>query len=329
MRHMPKVVTLTMNPTIDVSCEVDQVVAERKLRCSDPVREPGGGGLNVSRAIANLGGSSTAVYTAGGATGSLLRQMLDADGRFAHAPVEVAGWTREGLTFTETTTGRQYRFGMPGPALSEREWAQALAAAVEAVHAGDYLVVSGSLPPGVPAGFEAETITGARARGARTVVDTSGAALREAASAGAFMVKPNLRELAQAVGADYLDDAAQEDAARALVDLGCEVVVTSLGSRGVLLARRDGPVERIPAPAVPVRSKVGAGDSTVAGVVLGLSQGRSIAEAVRLGVAAGAAAVMTPGTALCTREDTERLFAALAGQAPGQAPDKPWTSLVE
>jgi 6-phosphofructokinase 2 len=306
------IVTLTMNPSVDVSCAVEHVVADRKLRCGQPLREAGGGGLNVSRAIGHLGGKSAAVYPAGGATGALLTALLQAEGAVDRHPVPIAAWTRETFVVTESRTHRQFRFGFPGAKLSDEEWHRCTTAVADLLGPDDFLVVSGSLPPGFPTELLVTVAQLAQAHAARLVMDTSDHALHAAVRCGAYLLKPNIREFAGLVGTDHLDDQALEAAARRTVDAGrCEVLVVSLGAAGVAVASRREGFHRIAAPMVPVRSRVGAGDSTVAGIVLALSRGYPLLDAVRYGVAAGSAAVMSEGTGLCRLDDTERLFARL------------------
>ena len=305
-----RIATLTMNPAIDKSSAVNQVVAEWKLRCDPPAYEPGGGGINVSRAMRKLGGDSVAFYLAGGLAGRMLIDLLDQEG-LQHRAMSIAGVTRENFTVLEKSTGRQYRFGMPGPTVQEAEWRRCLDEIIPLLSQIDYLVASGRLPPGVPPEFYAQLARLARKHNTRLVVDTSGEALRLAVEEGVFMIKPNLREFAELMGRESVDGLEEERLARELVATGrSETVVVSLGAAGVLAASAEG-AERVRAPLVPIISKVGAGDSTVAGIVLALARGRSWREAVRFGVAAGAAAVMTPGTELCRREDAERLYAQL------------------
>jgi 6-phosphofructokinase 2 len=304
---MPVLATLTVNPAVDKNSRVDQVLAESKLRCARPSREPGGGGLNVARALQRLGGTARAYYTAGGPIGEVLSRLLTGEGLEHHA-LPVGDWTRENLIVYEEQSGQQYRFGMPGPELTEDEWRGCLEQIEALEPAPDYLVASGSLPPGAPQDFYDRIARAAARRGTRVVVDTSGAALRQAVQGHVFLVKPNVRELGELVDAELTSEQQQLAAARDLIRQGrCEVVVLSLGAGGALLITADNG-EHIRTPTVPIRSKVGAGDSMVAGIVLGLSRDLTLSDAVRYGVAAGAAAVMTPGTELCRREDTERLF---------------------
>ena len=304
---MKRIATLTVNPAIDKYTTVDRVRPDRKLRCERPTREPGGGGLNVSRAVQRLGGEATALYMAGGPTGDILRDLLDAEGIPQHG-LPIAGWTRENLIVNEEGSEQQYRFGMPGPEVSEEEKDRCLEALRELDPAPDLLVASGSLSPGLPEDFLGQVAEVAAEIDARFIVDTSGEPLRHAVEAGAFLLKPNTSELEDLAGEALETEKAQEEAARRFIEEGCcQVIVLSLGSGGAVMFTGER-TEHIRAPTVPIRSKVGAGDSMVGGIVLGLARGMELPDAVRFGVAAGAAAVMTEGTELCRREDTERLF---------------------
>jgi 6-phosphofructokinase 2 len=307
---MHPIVTLTVNPTIDTSTIVPHVIADRKLRCQAPQHEPGGGGINVSRAIHKLGGTALTVYPVGGPTGQRLQQLLEAEG-LSLQPVPIRDWTRENFMVLEEVTGRQFRFVMPGPTLQTAEWQHCLDLIATMQPTPAYIVASGSLAPGIPTDFYARVARLGHTLGARVIVDTPGEALQEAVRAGVYLVKPNLPELNDLAGRELQDEAEQEVAAIELVHLGhTEAVVLSLSAAGVLLVTAAG-CERLRAPTVPIISRVGAGDSMVAGLVLGLSRALSLRQAVLFGIAAGTAAVMTPGTALCRREDAERLYARM------------------
>lgn len=304
---MKPIATLTLNPAVDKSADVRHVLAEDKLRCSRPRYEPGGGGLNVSRAIQKLGGASTAYYLAGGPTGAVLEKLL-ADEALPQVRLPIGGWTRENLIVREEVSGRQYRFGMPGPEVAEAEWKGCLSRLEALDPAPAYLVASGSLPPGVPEDAYARLARMAQRNGVRLLLDTSGAALRAAMREPVFLIKPNIAELAMLAGHPIEGEAELEGVAMELVaERRCRALLVSLGARGALLATADGPV-RLYAPTVPIQSKVGAGDSMMGGAALALARGRPLVEAARYGVAAGTAAVITPGTELCRRADVERLY---------------------
>lgn len=296
-----------MNPAIDKSSSVEHVIAERKLYCKAPRFEPGGGGINVTRAIKKLGGDSVALYPSGGPTGEMLRYLFDQEG-LDHRPILSNGWTRENLVMLEESTGQQYRFGMPGPHLSEAERQRCLDELSAINSRIDFIVASGSLPPGVPEDFYARVARIGKDMGAKVVVDTSGEALRLALSEGVYLIKPNIREFRELIGAGMAEESEIKNMAMDIVRSGqSKAVIISLGAAGILMVSQEGH-EYIQPPTVSIVSKVGAGDSTVAGIVLSLARGNALRDAVRFGAAAGAAAVMTPGTELCRREDTERLY---------------------
>jgi 6-phosphofructokinase 2 len=305
--HLKNIVTLTVNPAIDVNTSVDNLVAERKLRCSNPSREPGGGGINVSRAIRKLGGESVALYTCGGLTGRMFQELLDNEG-LIHKPIPIKDATRENIIVYEESSTLQYRLCMPGPILTDDELKSSLDQIISLEPKPDFIVASGSLPPGVEKNFYAQVARVAKKLGSRIIVDTQGEPFQMALEEGLFLVKPNLRELSQL--ADYIieDEKQIKDMAEKIVQSNSsEVVVVSLGAAGALMVTKE-ESRYIRPSAVPIKSKVGAGDSMVAGIVLALSRGKTIQDSVSFGVAAGTAAVMTPGTELCRREDTERLF---------------------
>jgi len=304
------IVTIALNPAVDKSSSVAHVVPEHKLACAAPRFEPGGGGVNVSRAIKKLGGKSLLLYLAGGLTGERLQGLLSEEG-LHHSPFAINGMTRESLVIMEESTGLQYRFGMPGPRLRKKEWEQFLVELSMIEPPPDYVVASGSLPPGVPTDFYARVAHVGKEKGTKTIVDVSGKALKNALEEGVYLIKPNVREFRELVGEEVREEAQIKAEAQKIVEKGwCEILVISLGAAGVLAVSKDF-AEHILSPTVPIISKVGAGDSMVAGITLSLAQGKSLKEAILFGVAAGTAAVMTPGTELCRREDAERLFESM------------------
>ncbi len=304
---MKTILTITVNPAIDKSSSVAHVTAERKLYCKPPRFEPGGGGVNVSRAIKKLGGESILLYPAGGMAGERLQELLDEED-LNHRPFSIEGLIRESLVILEESTGRQYRFGMPGSEFKEQEWEQFLTALSDMEPAPEFLVAGGSLPPGAPDDFYAKVSRVGKDRGAKVLIDASGKALEHALEEGVYLIKPNIREFRELVGEDIAEESQIKAEAQKMVKSGrCEVLVISLGAAGALMI--SGEIsERILPPTVPIVSKVGAGDGMVAGIVLSLAGGKPLRESLLFDVAAGAAAVMTPGTELCRREDAERLF---------------------
>jgi 6-phosphofructokinase 2 len=304
--------TLTMNPAIDKNMRVGEVHPDRKLRCDHIRIDAGGGGINVSRAIRELGGGSTAIYPAGGYTGGLLQNLLEHEA-VDQEIIDVEGFTRESVTVSEMSTDRQYRFVTPGPSLAEGEWTSCLEALSAVTPTPRFVVASGSLPPGVPEDFYAMASRVAQDLHARMIVDTSGAALQSVAKEGAFLFKPNRRELKALIG-EYENEEERDRAIIELIEAGrADYVVVSLSAEGALLASAEG-VEHLPTPQVETRSRIGAGDSMTAGIVLYLAQGKPVRAAACFGLAAGSSAVTTPGTELCKRRTTENLFAQMSSR---------------
>lgn len=304
---MPHILTLTMNPALDVFLETPRLTPDVKLRCTAPIYLPGGGGINVSRAIHRLGGNSIALFPAGGAVGNRLVELLTRES-IAMNVVHIAEETREDVNVIEAETGLEYRFVVPGPQLGIDEWKYLLAAVRSVKPHPDYVVASGTLPPGVPVDFYGRLAALCDELGMRLIVDTSGEALRHTGGKGTFLMKPNVDELMVAAGNGEPSDAAVAKAAQALVDAGrSEVVVVSAGSGGAIVADSHG-ARHIAAPVVPIGSRVGAGDSMVAGIAAALATGSNVDDAVMYGVAAGSAAVMTRRHELCRLDDTTRLY---------------------
>jgi 6-phosphofructokinase 2 len=304
------ILTLTVNPALDVSTSTERVIGEHKMRCGHSRLDPGGGGINVSRVIQRLGGQTLGIYTAGGPTGDAYRKLIEAEG-IPSVAVPIGGSTRESFTVDETATGQQFRFVLQGPELIEAEWRACLDRVERAIPHGGYVVASGSLPPGVPDDFYARVARLAHARDARCIVDTSGPALAESLAEGVFLVKPSGRELGELVGRHLDTEESRIDAARSLVTRGsAEYVALTLGGDGAVLASAAG-VTRLPVPRVVVQSTVGAGDSFLGAFVLRIAQGHDADAAFRAAVAAGSATAMTPATELCHRADVERLEAEL------------------
>lgn len=300
------IVTVTLNPAVDKSCSVEQVVPERKLYCDEPIFHPGGGGINVARAVHVLGGDVLALWTCGGAVGQLLQSALDEDG-VPHQPLVIEDMTRENLVVYEESSGQQFRFGMPGARMTPSEIEECVQRVRNLDPTPQYLVLSGSLPPHSDDALYAR-IGQALPASCRIVVDARGKSLEAALESGVYMIKPNLRELALIAGREITKDAHITEICQRLIGEGkVEVIVVSLGSGGVQLFTKD-THQQIHAPTVKIRSKVGAGDSMVAGIVVTLCRGKPISDAVRYGVAAGSAAVMTKGTELCRKTDVERLY---------------------
>lgn len=303
---MSSIVTVTFSPSIDKSFTTPELVPDKKLRCSAPHLDPGGGGINVARAIKVLGGEATAVFPSGGYTGKQFNHLLKDEG-VPMLIIESKNETRENIVVMDMSKNLQYRFGMPGTALKENEW-KTILHAIDAMDDIEYLVCSGSLPPGVPEDIYAQLAVVAKRKGAKCIVDTTGRPLKLAIEAGLYLIKPNLGELSAFAGREFLSIDDAKEISLGIVSKGhCEVVVVSMGPEGAMLVTKD-TSEIYSSPKVERKSTVGAGDSMVAGIVYSLSRNKNIQEAVRYGVACGTAATMNPGTELCRKEDVEALM---------------------
>lgn len=304
---MVNIYTLTLAPSLDSATLTPQIYPEGKLRCTSPVFEPGGGGINVARAITFLGGQATAIFPAGGATGEHLIALL-AEERVPVVSVPAHDWTRQNLHVHVEASGEQYRFVMPGAALSEEEFRQ-LQEKVLAIESGALLVVSGSLPPGVNVSRLVDLIKAAQQHGIRCVIDSSGDALAAALTVGNIeLVKPNQKELSALVNRELTQPDDVRQAAEEIVRSGkARRVVVSLGPQGALGVDASGSVQVVPPP-VKSQSTVGAGDSMVGAMTLKLAENATLRDMVRFGVAAGSAATINQGTRLCSIDNTRKIY---------------------
>ncbi len=302
------ILTVTLNPCIDKSSKVDLLKPESKLRCTEIVNEPGGGGINVSKALQRLGTPSVALFPAGGHNGNMLCSLLKEEGILFHA-VDTKEETRENWVVLETSTNKQFRFVFPGREVPEAT----IKTLVDQIRsfAPSFVVASGSLPPGLPDYFYGLIVKNAAAVGAKCIVDTSGSALQALKGKKAYLIKPNAGELCKMLNVEWLDKVEIPDAAQQAISDGfAEIIVVSMGAEGAWLVSHD---KRyfVEAPFVEKRSTVGAGDSMVAGITHSLQDNMTLREAIRFGVACGSAATMNEGTQLFHKEDAERLFAQI------------------
>jgi len=307
MPHTP-ILTLTLNPALDMATEVSEILPGHKLRCSEPHLDPGGGGLNVSRAIKALGGDSLALVAIGGLTGDRLAGLIRAEG-VTFLSILGPGETRQSLTVNEASTGKQYRFMLPGPTWGAAERAHVFTLLAATARPGGFSVISGSQPPGVPVDFPAQLA--ASMPESRVVLDTSGATLAEAVRRPIpeleilRMDGPEGEDLAGHPLPSLSDTA---EFAQSLVRKGvAKTVIIARGAEGNVLADKDHKLFAR-AARVQVKSTVGAGDSFVAAFVLARSRGQPNDKALALGSAAASAAVMTDATRLCRPEDVMRLL---------------------
>jgi 6-phosphofructokinase 2 len=299
------IITITVNPALDKSTHFKGLVAEQKIRCSAPRFDAGGGGINVSKAISRLGGNSLAVFTSGGPLGKMLEELI-AKESIAFQAVPIQTWTRESFVAVDDNTNSQYRFGFTGGEITAEEEQAVLNAVINLK--SKFVVASGSLNEGLSSNFYQKIAQIAKRSGAKLIVDTSGEALEKVLETGAYLIKPNVGELAKLIGVERLEMEEVNEAAKKIISKGgAEIVVVSLGPQGAVLVTKDN-YEYVPAPNVAKKSTVGAGDSMVGGMVWALSQNKSLKEVIRWGVACGSAATMNEGTQLFKGSDAQRLF---------------------
>jgi 6-phosphofructokinase 2 len=304
------ILTLTLNPALDIATATEKLAPQRKLRCSAPRYDAGGGGANVSRAIKELGGTSHAFLLLGGGNGQRYLDLLAPTGIETHV-YRGRGETRFSLTVTVRETGEHFRFVLPGPEQPLDEAEQLLGNIVAHIGSrGGYVIASGTLPPGLPSDFYARIATAARTVGARLILDTSQPALSATFAARPYCIRINHHEAREIVGGDPV--AAAEILARRLIADGTtELAIVTAGDQGAFVATEHS-FEKIAPPRVKVRSTVGAGDSFVAALTLGLARGWPVEKAARYGVAAAASAVTTEATELCSHAETDRYYSELA-----------------
>lgn len=302
----PRIVTLTVNPAVDLATTAKSVQPGHKIRTFGERYDPGGGGINVARVVCELGGQALALFASGGVTGRFVEEMLTT-AKVPWQSVPIGNACRISVTVRDLSNGLEYRFVPQGPELTDSDCANLLEA-LRRIEA-DWIVASGSLAPGMPADFYGKVAGVVSARGAKFALDTSGPALTESLGHGISLLKPSLSEFESIVGRDVRDRPSQMTEAKHLVQTGAaEMVALSLGADGAILATRDRVIHS-PAFAVSEKTGVGAGDSFLAGLVFGLAERRPLEDALRLALACGAAAVQNVGTAAVRRDSVDALLA--------------------
>lgn len=305
---MTDILTLTMNPSLDISTSIDKVVNTHKLRCGPEMLQPGGGGINVARVVREMGGDCRAIFTCGGYSGQRLKQLLELE-KVEMETINVAVETRQCFSVHETSSDLDYRFLLPGKPLAEHEVHACLNHFDHLELAPRYLVASGSLPPGVPEDFYARLASLAHAKGSLFVLDASGPPLAQALKAGGlFLIKPSLQELEEFTGHALPTEQARLDAANSLITSGStKYVVLSLGEEGALLVSKD---LSLRAPAIPVKplSTVGAGDSFVGGMIWALNRGLSVEDAFRYGLSCATGTLLNIHSQMCEAGEVARLY---------------------
>ncbi|MBC8274512.1 MAG: 1-phosphofructokinase [Chloroflexi bacterium] len=300
------IATVTLNPSLDKIATVEELVVDEANRWTSLRRDPGGKGINVSRVVHELGGETIAYGFIGGIDGETLKHLLQQQGvPFDFTPIQ--GEIRSNFIITDLKTRRQTRIDAPGPRISRDELRKLIDKITRIKPKPDFMVFAGSVPPGVPTDIYRQLIEKAKKSGIKTVLDSDNKWLKEGINAKPNVIKPNVHEAEELLETHLRDQAAIVEAVKTLVNRSIDVAAISRGKDGLIVANGE-KILKITPPQAEVRSTIGAGDSTIAGLVLKLSQGHGIEEASRWAVASGTAAVLTPGTELCRREDVERLL---------------------
>ncbi|MDA9432300.1 phosphofructokinase [Bradyrhizobium sp. CCBAU 51627] len=304
-----QIVTLTINPAVDISTSVRKMMPFTKMRCAEAQRDPGGGGINVARVLTRLGIDAIAIYPAGGASGQTLARLVERES-VQSIVIPSANDTREDVTIFDETTREQFRLVFPGASLSKFEWQQCLDAVARISSQAAFVIASGSLPPGIPADFYGRVVQASKGA-TKVIVDTTGVSLKAALETGVYLIKPNLHEFQELAGISTEDEPSLLEAGRRLfARYRIEVIALSMGSQGALLLTRDIALRANGLPIEPV-SVSGAGDSFLGAMVSSLAHDDDFEAALRYGVAGGSAALLSPGTGLCLREDIHRLASSV------------------
>ena len=300
------IATITLNPSLDRTVIVDGLKVNESNRWTSVHHYAGGKGIDVSRAIHEMGGQTIAYGFIGGDEGRTLEVKLDEEGvPFSFTPIEQE--TRVNFIISDTRASQQTIINAPGPHISKRELARFLKKLRGIYPSPELMVASGSVPPGVPFDIYYTIVQEAKSHRVRTILDSAGQWLEEGIKAKPYLIKPNIREAEELLKTELSTEEAITKAVLNLIEMGVEIAVISRGEDGIIAATRDGMFKAVPPP-VKVRSAVGAGDCTIAGLALKLARGEPLIEACRLAVAMGTAAVLTPGTELAHRADVEKLL---------------------
>ena len=309
---MSKIITLTFAPSIDKSASVPKMISEKKMRCSAINVEPGGGGVNVARVIDRLGGDVTAIFPSGGYTGMFFNHLLENE-KVPFVSIQSKNETKENFVILDQQTNKEYRFGMPSNKLFETEW-NACLKAISSHKNVTFIIVSGSLPSGIPLDIYAQLSKIAKTLNAKLIVDTSGESLKSAIQQEVYFLKPNIEELGILLDKKDLKPENIVAVSRALIEKNnIEIIVVSLGANGAMLVTKT-EMHYIKPPKVDVKSTVGAGDSMVAGIVFGLSNNLNLLECLQYGIACGTATTMISGSALCEKKEVEKFLKIIKKQ---------------
>ena len=297
--------SVTLNPALDRAINVDRLLEDDTVRVISEQHYAAGKGIDVSRVIKELGGQSVALGLIGGYDGLHLEGLLINAGVMTQL-TKISHETRTNIILKEKSTGKQYVISAKGPDVDPVEIGQ-FYNHILSITDMNYLVLSGSLPPGITSNIYGQLILAGRNKGAFIFLDADNAALHESINFLPTGIKPNIHELSRLTGRELKTDNDIIDACRSLHSKGVKYILVSRGKEGLLFSGDDQIIKAV-APPVDVDSTVGAGDSSVAGFILAHSLGKTIPECVRLACASGTATAQTPGTELCHIDDVERIL---------------------
>lgn len=297
--------TITLNPALDRTITVKSLMEDETIRVISENRYAGGKGIDVSRVIRELGGKSIALGFVGGYDGSELEGRLLNDGVLTNF-IHISGNTRTNVIIYENTTKKRFLISAPGPTIEPHEIGQ-LYNQIPSLPELGYIVISGSIPPGVRPTIYGQLVMAAKNLGAIVALDADGEPMKEGVRLGPHIIKPNIHELGRLVGRTIESEEEIVATSRTLCDQGVETVIVSRGAKGLIVVSKERIIKAVPPP-VEVESAVGAGDTTLAGFVLAHSKKKPLEECVRLACASGAATAMTPGTELCHKEDVGKIL---------------------
>lgn len=301
------ILTVTLNPALDLNLETPELAVNRVARATASHMNTGGKGVNVSRVVHENGGATRALVLVAGDLGRVFERRVRRHG-FPVRVVRGAGAeTRINVVVTDAAHENYVKVNQAGPEMTDALWRRCMRAYAQALRGAAFVTLSGSLPPGAPPDGYGRMIRHARRAEVPVALDADGPALRAALESGPALVKPNRVELAQWAGRSLDRPGDIVQAAHAMLEAGPETVVVSDGPRSTYALTRQGAWRATPPP-VEARGVVGTGDSLVAGLAWALGEGMALAEALRIGVAWGAATAQAPDTALCRRADAQALL---------------------
>jgi 6-phosphofructokinase 2 len=302
----PMIYTVTLNPALDRAITVEDIKFDDLNRMTSDVRYAGGKGIDVSRVIKELGGESIALGFLGGYGGLELQGRLINEGIICDF-VKIAEETRTNIIVNDESSGNHMLLSATGPRVRPQDVGEIFNKLSTLTPKPSYVGLSGSLPRDITPNIYTQLIKVITEQGGKAVLDTDNEPLRLGIKATPYMIKPNKHELGRLINKEIKGPDEAVSAARKLNEMGIHIVAMSMGKDGLIVVTKDVAFQCI-SPNVKVKSTVGAGDSLLAGLILGLEDGKPLKDAAILGTAAGTATVMTPGTELCHKEDVERLI---------------------